>query len=77
MRLKVLRARTAEQLEVALKQTLAEAGPWFVHARTEPAPSPGTTLLIGTIVHGVRFPNCFEPVWPMRVLLLVTPGTSR
>ena len=56
--LKVLRAQTPEELTLALKQTLTEAGPWFIHTRTEPGNEPGTPLLlIDPVVHGNRFQN--------------------
>lgn len=56
--LKVLRAQTPEELTLALKQTLTEAGPWFIHTRTEPGNEPGTKLLlIDPVVHGNRFQN--------------------
>lgn len=56
--LKVLRAQTPEELTLALKQTLTEPGPWFIHTRTEPGNEPGTKLLlIDPVVHGHRFQN--------------------
>ena len=56
--LKVLRAQTPEELTLALKQTLTEDGPWFIHTRTEPGNEPGTPLLlIDPVVHGHRFQN--------------------
>jgi thiamine pyrophosphate-dependent acetolactate synthase large subunit-like protein len=60
--LKVLRASNPEELAVALKQTLAEDGPWFIHARTEPGNEPGTKLLlIDPVVHGDRFRRWLTP----------------
>ena len=54
--LKVLRAETPEELTLALKQTMEEDGPWFIHARTQPGNEPGTKLLlIDPVVHGDRF----------------------
>jgi thiamine pyrophosphate-dependent acetolactate synthase large subunit-like protein len=54
--LKVLRAQNTEELALALKQTLTEAGPWFIHARTAPGNEPSTKLLlIDPVVHGDRF----------------------
>ncbi|MDQ0864629.1 thiamine pyrophosphate-dependent enzyme [Arthrobacter globiformis] len=54
--LKVLRAENTEELSLALKQTLTENGPWFIHTRTEPGNEPGTKLLlIDPVVHGSRF----------------------
>ncbi|MBT2515513.1 thiamine pyrophosphate-dependent enzyme [Arthrobacter sp. ISL-30] len=60
--LKVLRANNTEELAVALKQTLTEDGPWFIHARTEPGNEPGTKLLlIDPVVHGDRFRRWLTP----------------
>jgi sulfopyruvate decarboxylase subunit beta len=54
--LKVLRAENTEELKLALKETLTAAGPWFIHARTEPGNEPGTKLLlIDPVAHGDRF----------------------
>lgn len=54
--LKVLRAENTEELTLALKQTMEEDGPWFIHTRTEPGNEPGTKLLlIDPVVHGSRF----------------------
>ncbi|WP_285241562.1 thiamine pyrophosphate-dependent enzyme [Pseudarthrobacter sp. MEB009] len=60
--LKVLRAENTEELSLALKQTLTEDGPWFIHARTEPGNEPGTKLLlIDPVTHGNRFQNWLTP----------------
>ena len=54
--LKVLRAGNTEELKLALKESLAGPGPWFIHARTEPGNEPNTKLLlIDPVVHGDRF----------------------
>ena len=54
--LKVLRASTSTELSDALRKTLTEPGPWFIHTRTEPGNEPGTKLLlIDPVVHGDRF----------------------
>lgn len=60
--LKVLRAETPEELTLALKQTLTQDGPWFIHTRTEPGNEPGTKLLlIDPVTHGNRFQNWLTP----------------
>lgn len=60
--LKVLRANNTEELAVALKQTLTEDGPWFIHARTQPGNEPNTKLLlIDPVVHGDRFRRWLTP----------------
>jgi sulfopyruvate decarboxylase subunit beta len=54
--LKVARVDTPELLDKALQQTFEVAGPWLIHARTEPGNEPGTPLLlIDPVVHGHRF----------------------
>ncbi|TLM80906.1 thiamine pyrophosphate-dependent enzyme [Pseudarthrobacter sp. NamE5] len=54
--LKVLQVQNTEELALALRQTLSENGPWFIHARTEPGNEPGIELLlIDPVVHGDRF----------------------
>jgi thiamine pyrophosphate-dependent acetolactate synthase large subunit-like protein len=59
---KVLRAETPEELTLALKQTLTQDGPWFIHTRTEPGNEPGTKLLlIDPVTHGNRFQNWLTP----------------
>ncbi|BCW40289.1 sulfopyruvate decarboxylase subunit beta [Arthrobacter sp. StoSoilB3] len=60
--LKVLRADNPEELTLALKQTLTQDGPWFIHTRTEPGNEPGTKLLlIDPVTHGNRFQNWLTP----------------
>ena len=60
--LKVLRANNPEELTLALKQTLTQDGPWFIHTRTEPGNEPGTKLLlIDPVTHGNRFQNWLTP----------------
>ena len=60
--LKVLRAENTEELTLALKQTLTQDGPWFIHTRTEPGNEPGTKLLlIDPVTHGNRFQNWLTP----------------
>jgi len=60
--LKVLRANNTEELTLALKQTLTQDGPWFIHTRTEPGNEPGTKLLlIDPVTHGNRFQNWLTP----------------
>jgi thiamine pyrophosphate-dependent acetolactate synthase large subunit-like protein len=60
--LKVLRADNPEELSLALKQTLTQDGPWFIHTRTEPGNEPGTKLLlIDPVTHGNRFQNWLTP----------------
>ncbi len=60
--LKVLRAENTEELSLALKQTLTEDGPWFIHTRTEPGNEPDTKLLlIDPVTHGNRFQNWLTP----------------
>lgn len=60
--LKVLRAENPEELSLALKQTLTEDGPWFIHTRTEPGNEPGTKLLlIDPVTHGNRFQYWLTP----------------
>lgn len=60
--LKVLRAETPEELTLALKQSMAADGPWFIHARTEPGNEPGTPLLlIDPVTHGDRFRRWLTP----------------
>lgn len=54
--LRVLRTSDTDRLDAALARTLAEPGPWFVHARIEPGNEPGTPLLlIDPVVHAERF----------------------
>lgn len=60
--LKVLRANNTEELTLALKQTLTQDGPWFIHTRTEPGNEPNTKLLlIDPVTHGNRFQNWLTP----------------
>ena len=60
--LKVLRAENTEELSLALKQTLTEDGPWFIHTRTEPGNEPDIKLLlIDPVTHGNRFQNWLTP----------------
>lgn len=60
--LKVLRAENTEELTLALKQTLTQDGPWFIHTRTEPGNELGTKLLlIDPVTHGNRFQNWLTP----------------
>ncbi|WP_031464480.1 thiamine pyrophosphate-dependent enzyme [Sciscionella sediminilitoris] len=52
----VLRANTIGELDAALRRTLTEPGPWFVHTRIEAGNEPGTPLLlIDPVVHADRF----------------------
>lgn len=54
--LSTLRATDAEELDAALRRTVAEPGPWFVHARIEPGNEPDTPLLLtDPVVHADRF----------------------